>query len=635
MCGIAGAVGSGDAATLDSVGRMLAGLVHRGPDQDGLWSSECATLGHRRLSILDLSEAGRQPMLDAVTGMVIVFNGEVYNFPELRRELEGLGRQFRSSSDTEVVLAAIATWGSAAIERLRGMFALAIWDPRDRTLLIARDRLGIKPLYYVTSQGRFWFASELRALLAVGLSSRRIDPDALGSYLWHGFVPGPRTIVDGISLLPPAHIARIASDGKFVELRRYWAEPASIGPGPDGGSMLDAAEELENAVKLHLVSDVPLGVFLSGGVDSSVLAALAQRHAEGPIQTFNVRFEEAGFDESPYARDVARRLGTDHHEVVLSHGKFAAHLEDALSSIDQPTFDAINSYFVSRAVREAGLKVALAGTGGDELFGGYSSFVDLPRARHIMRLAGLLPKALRRLASRTVSQLMTVRGGEVAPQTRWGKLEDLAETRGDRVAMYQVSYGLFTRELLAQLMVSWPKELIWGLYPERWRALQREVEGDSDLRAVSRLEIASFLGDRLLRDTDAASMAVSLEVRVPFLDHCFIDKLARVSDTERYLPIRRKMALRAMVAQELDPRLFDRPKAGFELPLGVWSRSHLSGELSETFHDLKLAQSVGVNGEVLGRLWRSFGANDAGFHWSRIWGLYVLMDWCRRHRVVL
>lgn len=633
MCGIAGVVGSGLAEEQRRVLRMLDAMLHRGPDQGGSWNSEKVALGHRRLSILDLSEAGRQPMTDPETGMVIVFNGEVYNFKELRLTLEARGRRFQSSCDTEVVLAALATWGTSAVDRLRGMFALAIWDPRDSTLTLARDRLGIKPLYYTIWQDRFWFASELRALLAAGIGSRKIEASALGSYLWHGFVPGPNTIVQGINLLPPAHVARIAADGSLLEVRQFWTESPSSAHEQLPGAMAGAAEELETAVKLHLVSDVPLGVFLSGGVDSSVLATLAQRHSDGQVQTFNVRFEEAGFDESPYAREVARRLGTHHQEVMLSADSFAARLDKALASLDQPTFDAINSYFVSLAVREAGLKVALAGTGGDELFGGYSSFADLPRARPFMQSASYLPAGLRRYAARLVSRLMAGHGGEVAPQTRWGKLLDLAETSGDLVAMYQVSYALFNRELLGELSSRWPGDLIWGLYPERMRALQRAVSGDSDLRAVSRLELSSFLGERLLRDTDAASMAVSLEVRVPFLDHCFIEKLAHVQDGERYLPLRHKAALRAIVAQELDPRLFDRPKAGFELPLAVWCRTKLAGELRETFRDLTLVQSIGLNGETLMRVWRSFEAGHAGLHWSRIWSLYVLIDWCRRHSV--
>lgn len=638
MCGIAGVLGPVDEFAVSRTEIMNRAQRHRGPDQDGTWQSagvNGVVLGHRRLSIIDLSEAGRQPMLDEETGVALVFNGECYNFRELRAQLEAAGRQFHSSSDSEVVLAAYLHWGHEAVGRLRGMFALAVWDPRNEQLLLARDRLGIKPLYYTEREGRLLFASELRALLATGVVPRKLDPAGLATYLWHGFVPGPGTLVAGVRLLPPGHVLTARPGGR-PEITRYWEYPVAKPRSRDSNEAVSAARaSLEEAVAQHLVSDVPLGIFLSGGVDSSVMAALAQRVAERPVATFNVSFDEARYDESVHARAVAKKLGTDHHEVALTESYFAEHLDAALDCIDQPTFDALNTYFVSRAVREAGLTVALAGTGGDELFGGYPSFRDMPRARTLAALSGWLPQRLLRFTGRAAARVMMGQSAEVPPQTRWGKFADGMATRGDLLSLYQVSYGLFSREFLDTLLLRPDTATQWGLLPDYREELQRRAVDTSEVAAISNLEAASFLGERLLRDTDAASMAVSLEVRVPLLDHEFIEALTRVPEAPRFEPLGGKHMLRQMAAEQLDPAMFDRAKAGFELPLEIWCKRLLSDRLRETFQDINLAHAVGLNAETVGRLWRAFERGGAGIYWSRVWSIYVLMTWCRRHGVYL
>lgn len=636
MCGIAGAIGPvGDGPHAD-VERMLAAMLHRGPDQGGVWQSPVspgATFGHRRLSILDLSEAGRQPMIHRSSGTVIVFNGECYNFQELREELEPLGHRFVSTSDTEIILAAYVQWGEACVDRLRGMFALAIWDPRTGTVLIARDRLGIKPLYYDNRGGRFLFASELRALLKVPGVDRRLDAHGLESYLWNGFVSGSRTLVQGIHLLDPGTVMRVSASGRILGQRQFWKPPRSLPVADAREAVAAVGRELDRTMQIHLLSDVPLGIFLSGGIDSSVMAAVAQRNSVGPVVTFNVRFEEARYDESPYAREVAGLLGTDHHEVLLSEKRFADHLDEAIDCLDQPTFDALNTYFVSRAVREAGLTVALAGTGGDELFGGYSSFVDLPRARRAASVLGNLPPKMIRGMSSMLLRTLRGRGSEVPAQTRWGKLADLLGTRGDLVAMYQVSYAIFTSEMQRSLRLAGDSELEYGLSPSRFSDLRQLISGESDLAAVSSLELANFVGERLLRDTDCASMAVSLEVRVPLLDHVLVESLARVPDSNRFLPLRRKDLLKQMVRSQIPASVFERKKAGFELPLGRWCRDRLANRLEATFQDINLAHAAGLNAETVGRIWRAFKSGDESIYWNRVWALFILMNWCRRHDV--
>jgi asparagine synthase (glutamine-hydrolysing) len=635
MCGIGGIVGPPTGSAAADVGSMLQAMLHRGPDQGGLWESEDrhAVLGHRRLSIIDLSEAGRQPMIDPRSGVVMVYNGECYNYLALRQELEALGRQFRSQSDSEVVLAAYAQWGDAAFERLRGMFAIAIWDPRQATLTLVRDRVGIKPLYWVECRGAIAFASEVRALLKLPGWTPRLDPAGVRSYLWHGFVCGPGTIIAGVRSLEAGTLLKVAADGRILETRRY-------APARSAQSKLDpvAAEqqlaaELDATVQAHMVADVPLGIFLSGGVDSSVISAVAQRNASRPVVTFNIRFEESRYDESPYAREVARVLGTDHREILLTERMFDENLDAAVGCVDQPTFDALNTFFVSRAVRDAGLTVALAGTGGDELFGGYASFVDLPRAQPLAHAFGVLPERSLNAIGRAAARMLMGPGSEVRPQSRWGKLQDVLATRGDLVALYQTSYAIFSREMQRSLLLAPQRAEPWGIAHERQAALTERIAGLGRHEAIAELELASFVGERLLRDTDFASMAVSLEVRVPLLDHGFIAAARAMPEATRFQPLRRKDALKRIVAAQLPPSLFDRPKAGFELPMGQWCRSRLADRLEKNFQDINLAHAIGLNAETVGRIWRSFRAGDPSVYWSRVWGMYVLMNWCRRHGV--
>jgi len=644
MCGVAGSVGHFDQRRVDAVRAMSRAHQHRGPDDEGLWSHAQGdgrtgvVLGHRRLAILDLSPAGHQPMIDEQSGCAICFNGEVYNFLELRQELESEGLRFGSSCDTEVILKAYARMGEAVLPRLRGMFALAIWDPRQQRVLLARDRLGIKPLYY-TSVGAgheraVYFASELRSLLATGQVERRIDPVGLASYLWNGLVIGPRTLVRDVALLPAGSLLWVGVDGTVEGPRRFWQLPHSRPASDPAAARAHLASTLQDAVRLRLLADVPLGVFLSGGIDSSAIAALAVRASQARVSTCTIAFDEAGYDESPHARAVAAALGTKHQEVCLSGATFREGLPDALASLDQPTFDAVNTYFVSRAVREAGLTVALAGTGGDELFGGYTSFRDLPRVRRVSRLTAGAPESLLRSGARIATRARLGRAGEVAPQTRWGKLGDALASRGRLIELYQVSHAIFTREFQHELsqVAAWD-DVPDGLPGPRHEEISALIDGEPELSAISQLEISFFLGERLLRDTDTTSMAVALEVRVPLIDHLVIEALSAVPEEARFQPLGRKQLLRDLALRELDPALFERPKAGFELPLGVWCRAELEADIDATLRDGPLCARVGLDGRSVERLWRAFLAGAPGLYWSRVWSLYVLLWWCRSHEV--
>ncbi len=641
MCGIAGLVGALDAESERIVGAMTDAQAHRGPDDSGTYRSPGTpgvAFGFRRLAIIDLSADGHQPMVDEPRGNVVVFNGEIYNYAELKRELEGRGEVFRSKSDTEVLLRGYAVWGPGVVEKLRGMFGFAIYDRAGRSVFLARDRLGIKPLYYAELTGPsgkvFAFASELRALLASGLVERRLDPTAVATYFWNGFVVGPSTVVRGISLLDPGASLTVKLEEPVARPRRYWSLGSYVAKN-GSGAREELGRELATAAKQHLVSDVPLGVFLSGGVDSSAVAAMAVAAGTRQVKTFHIGFDEAGFDESAYARRVADGLGTEHVEFRLTQERFRSGLDQALASLDQPTFDAINTYFVSRVVREAGFTVALAGTGGDELFGGYSSFRDVPRGRLAATAFRVVPEKALFGASRAVSRALSP-PDHAPPQTRWAKLADLLATRGDRLAIYQVAHALFTREFLRELAQDDVLALTSsGLPKERARELVEACSNESDLAAVSTLETSLFVGERLLRDSDAASMAVSLELRVPLLDHRVVEAVRSVPDEARFSPLGKKDLLKRLAMPNLDRGIFERPKAGFVLPIEVWAKDRLAADIEATFADRKLVEGLGFHFEALGRLWRGFRAGARGMYWSRVWAPYVLLDWCRRHSIAL
>ena len=641
MCGIAGAIGPVTQTALEAVQKMSTLQAHRGPDGEGFWQSESengsgAMLAHRRLAIIDLSTDANQPMLDNSSGNAIVFNGEIYNYASLRQELKDQGATFKTDSDTEVILVAYRVWGRDFVNRLRGIFALAIWDNQQKKTICARDQLGVKPLYYVqsraTSSEHFLFASELRALLNSGLVQRKLNADSVSSYIWNGFVTGPETIIEDIQLLPAGCLLEVDIEGDIISLEKYWTLPSCSTHNKDTEALKAALYE---SAKLQQVSDVPVGVFLSGGIDSSAVANMAALTNENPIQTFNIAFDESEFDESIYARHVAAELGAIHHEIKLTEDDFSADIDNALNSLDQPTFDGINTYFVSKAVREAGITVALAGTGGDELFGGYKSFSDIPLTMAWSKRLGFLPDSLLRSAGKMASKLKYPRSAVVPPQQRWGKLGDVLLTRGDLIGSYQTSYGLFTADYHRLLLESQDDRLVYGVNPLLAEDIESSVSGMEQLEAISAIELSMFLGQRLLRDTDSASMAVSLEVRVPLLDHLVVEESFKLSPGKRFDPLGKKMLLRDLATPNIDPAHFERKKSGFVLPIEIWAKSSLKGLIEETFNNQELTRSVGLNQNAILDLYRAFQAGAPGIYWSRIWSIFVLLHWCQHNKVGL
>jgi len=643
MCGIAGIIGRIGDRNRAALQRMSAAMVHRGPDGQGTWESPPdsrgvgALLAHRRLAILDLSPAGAQPMVDPVSGHVIVFNGEIYNFRELRDRLVASGQTFQSTGDTAVMLRALGTQGPDAIASLRGMFALASWDPQRRQLLLARDPLGIKPLYVArcpdpSGEWSLAFASEVRALLASGLlPNPRLRPEAAASMVWNGFIVGPQTAVEGVESLWPGQLRVYGGSGKEEVARDFWTVPP---PATDSMDEHRLSSILEECLRIHLISDVPLGVFLSGGVDSSAVANLAQKANRGPIHTFTLAFEEPEYNEGPIARRIAEGIGTSHREVVLTERQVVSQLDKALDSLDQPTFDGLNSYYMSHAVREAGFTVALVGTGGDELFGGYTSFRDLPQLQRWSQRLRWVPRGAVQAGARLLASTLQRTNGAVRPQTRWAKLPDMVRRGDDLIGLYQLAYALFLPDFQRALVTAEVDgTLVDGLPAALRTRLEQETHARSPLSAISLLEQRVFLGERLLRDNDAASMAASIEQRLPLVDQVLFEAVSRLPDAARYHPLLQKAVLRRIGLRGLDPGLFDRPKSGFVLPFDRWIRRGLSKAIDQTLRDPAAVTAAGLNPAAVRQLWQAFLDGAPGLYWSRIWAIYVLVRWCLRHGV--
>lgn len=586
---------------------MNAAQRHRGPDDQGAFQKGPVCLGNTRLAVIDTSPAGHQPMNDPQTGNCITYNGETYNFKELRKELGG---EWLSNTDTEVILRAYRKWGVDAFRRIRGMFALAIWDNTNQNLLLARDPLGIKPLYYYVSKNHFVFASELRALLASGLVPRRLSAAGIDSYLANGSVESPLTIVDGVKQLLPGHYLQVSlSEAKKLELSDTQftsAKVESINSDRDE-AVARLRSELEESVRVHLVSDVPLGVFLSGGMDSSVLVALMGRLDHRP-KTFSVVFDEAKFTEAPFSRAVAERFQTDHSEIRVDEDRLLALLPGAIAAIDQPTMDGINTYVVSQAVKKAGITVALSGLGGDELFAGYPSF------RRAMKLASISPLSKRVLRAASGVGRVALNGS-----VRRHKFWQLANSDCTPEDVYRISRQLFSNDFVARMTGR------NGIHKTNGNHHSSDT-----VNAISRLELRGYMTNTLLRDTDVMSMAHSLEVRVPFVDTTVVDYVLSLPG-EWKVGERNKPLLADAVSDLLPPDFLARPKMGFTLPFEKWLQQSMRSEVSSVLADA--SSFTGLNPQAVEKVWNNFLQKPRAVGWSRPWSLYVLAKWCENNGV--
>jgi asparagine synthase (glutamine-hydrolysing) len=641
MCGICGVWGRADRASVEA---MVSAMYHRGPDDSGVYFGPDVALGMTRLSILDLSTAGHQPMSNREETVRIVYNGEVYNFQSERRLLEDKGYEFASLSDTEVVLRMYEHYGDDFLLRLRGIFALAIYDarrgPNQERLLLARDQLGIKPLLYAKVGGHLVFASELKALLASGLVKPEIDPIALRMLLTYGSIYQPRTILRGVEMLLPAH--RLIIEHGRERTERYWSlgidRLAHLRERPYEEIVEEVAGVLEESVQLQMVSDVPLGAFLSGGVDSSLLVAMMARVAGSRIKTFSVGFaaEGAGIDESSDAERTARFLGTDHSCVMVRGEDVRDRIQHIAYSLDQPSVDGINSYFVSMAARQS-VTVAISGTGGDELFAGYPWFINmvLDQRRHEAAPLKAMAKSLLATVARqpAFDPLLGTRGGS-----------RLQRARGSAgfVTRYGNGYHIFGALRAAKLISpQMRRESQAGRSPYYDLNAIDELSRSSTIERVTGLCLRGYTNNQLLRDIDAVSMAHSLEVRVPFLDYVVVDTALSIPDSAKIgilkglnVPqegtYRETGAKRILidVGRNLLPKDFDmQPKRGFAMPFGPWLRGPLKEVLADTLSDEQLRSRGLLDvGEAVA-IRNKFLAGDQ--NWAEPWLLMMLELWCR------
>lgn len=632
MCGIAGVIG-GSAQTVEpAVRRMMRAMVHRGPDDEGYEEFPRDTggsrvgFGFRRLAILDLSPAGHQPMFHPETGDCLIFNGEIYNYRNLRSRLQVLGSRFRSTGDTEVLLHAIATWGERALDEVDGMFALAFYHAATRRVLLARDHLGIKPLYVASAGGSLVFASEVRAVLASGLVSAELDPAGIASFLAYGAPQDPLTSHRHVRSFPAASWAWVEPHPGLDRLpvtTRHWRFPALADAPAAARSAANVRECLAAAVREQCVADVPLGVFLSGGLDSATMAALARSPGQA-VQTFAVGFEAAGGeDEAAAAASMAHALGTNHFQTILDDDWLLLQWSQWLKVADRPSIDGLNTYVISGAVVDRGITVSLSGLGGDEIFGGYPSFRRLPLLRRMLAGVGWLPQRLRRTAAEAFTRRL--------PASRREKLVDQVSGGCSLLELAIQSRRLSSDTTLARLGLDAGR---LGLTPtflpaeaiDSFRTTETDAFG-----VVSQVESVLYMGNTLLRDADVNSMAHSLEIRVPFLSRRCVDVVAALPGRVKApAGSESKHLLRAAMRSELPADVFSRPKRGFTLPFRQWMAGPLRAECEAAVDELSQCDIFAPG--AIKQLWARYMGDGNAHQWARPLALVVLGNYLKAVR---
>jgi asparagine synthase (glutamine-hydrolysing) len=640
MCGICGIIGFDNPQDAERIARsMNAAMTHRGPDAEGFLAAPRSVLAMRRLSIIDLPGGG-QPVWNENQTLAVVYNGEIYNFRELRADLESRGHRFQSNSDTETVVHAYETWGANCVSHLRGMFAFAIAEmpagPAGEIarVFLARDRFGIKPLYFAVADGKFLFASEVRALLASNLIARNISAQAVASYVLFGSVGEPMTLVEGVKSLPPGHSLIIDTEYPAAAHtpKSYWSLDAVRASHTKGLTAADAPKRLrallEDAVEKHLIADVPIGVFLSSGIDSTALTALASRQRSG-LHTFTLIFPEREFSEAEIARRTAKHFGTDHQELMIGGEEMLSRMDEAVGSFDQPSMDGINTYFVSWAAREAGLKVALSGLGSDELFGGYSTFRTVPQLARLSRIARVAPDGFRRATASALEAF----GTSVKHNDAGKKLASAWTDPTFFPDPYFLVRSVFAPEQAVALLSQGPET--WRTAPwNRWLAqVTKEASGLRGASRTSWLELRSYMVSVLLRDADAMSMRHSLEVRVPFLDHPLAEFALSLSDSEKRHAERPKALLVAALKDLLPEEVVTQRKRTFTLPWQNWLRGALRPRVAASFENWSPTLEPLISKKAASAVWTEFLSGRTS--WSRPWTLHVLNKWANQNLNVI
>lgn len=626
MCGITGIVGNNLNSSVyqPAIQKMTDAIAHRGPNSQGLWNDEHCFFGHRRLSIIDLSEAGNQPFISQDGRYILIYNGELYNYKDLKFELQraehgskNIPYIFKTNTDTEVILASYLRWGNNCMKRFNGMFAFAIWDTVEQKLLIARDRLGVKPLYYQYKNNTLVFASEIRALIYSGIVDKKINPSSVAEYIQYATVHAPNTMLQDVKVLMPGNFLELHQNN--LTISQYWNinDYAKSKQDLSYKETCQKVNELLTAsVERRLVADVPFGAFLSGGIDSSAIVGLMSKVSSEKIQTFNVSFDEGEFSEAKYAKQIAQKFNTQHHEIKLTPADFLNQLPEALSAIDHPSGDGPNSYIVSKATKQAGITMALSGLGGDELFAGYDIF---KRFYELEKKAWLNIIPAKGLVGKFIStKKKSVQGDKTA--------EILALNSINGYQAYPINRKLFNQTDYQSLLKNKYNDsnFIFNVIKNT------TTDKQHILSRVSLYEIETYMQNVLLRDADQMSMAVALEVRVPFLDYQLVEFALGVKDEYKF-PHTPKKLLTDSLGDLLPNEIVNRPKMGFTLPWKDW----LKGDLREFCEDniIQFSKRSFVNRDAILIIWNRFLNNDPKITWSRIWHLVVLNNWINTHQI--
>jgi len=600
----------------ERVGRMTNAIAHRGPDAEGFYDDPCIALGHRRLSIIDLSGAANQPFIGAGGNFVLVFNGEIYNYLELKKRLADY--HFTTSSDTEVLMAAFCKWGIDCVNELEGMFAFAIWDKQNETLWLARDRMGVKPFYYYTTSDAFAFSSEKRSLMASGLVDPSIDQQSLFEFLSLQSTGYPNAIIKNIHQLKAGCFMKLTRNQS--ETISYWSitDKKLTIEGDDASIRKTLFDKMNEAVAKRMMSDVPMGAFLSGGIDSSAVVALMSLNARDKVNTFNLSFTEKEYDESGYADTIAKRFGTSHTRHLLRPEDFLEQVIAGLDAMDSPTADGINTFVLSSAIRAAGLKVALTGIGGDELFAGYPGFMRFYKLNNAS--AGYqLSYPLRKTAS------LLLQNSASNKNKRLAEMLAISDTGISNV--YPIIRKIFSPDLIRQLVNTDVRQT--GLE----KMLKAELHDIQQFELFSQYSIAEYMGytqHTLLKDADQMSMAVGLEIREPFFDHQLIEYVLSIPDHIKYPNYPKQLMVEALEPL-LPNEVVHRKKQGFVLPWEKWMRAELQSFCASQIKGL--SQREFIKGEALLKYWDRFLKHDPSVRWMELWQFVVLGYWLNKNGI--
>lgn len=627
MCGISGfsVIPNTQINYSDVILNMNTALAHRGPDASGVWNDESVYLGHVRLAIIDLQSSSNQPLHSSDNRYVIVYNGELYNYLDLKLELQRVAQGsndlpyfFKTNSDTEVVIAAYQRWGSDCLHKFNGMFAFALYDKHEKKMFVARDRMGIKPLYYSYKNKQLIFSSEIRALLSTPFIEKKINRNIISEYVLYQTVHAPNTIIEDVNTLMPGHYMEFHNNA--LNIKQYWNINSYTKPSNNLNYKATCSrieELLFQSVERRLISDVAFGAFLSGGIDSSAIVGIMSKISSKKVETFNVSFDESSFSEADYARKISRLFNTNHHEIKLSPDDFLNLLPEALNAMDHPSGDGPNTYVVSKATKQAGITMALSGLGGDELFAGYDVFKQMHKINNKAWL-NVFPSWMRKIPAEFIKAKKNSIAGD--------KIHEILS--GDKISI-EYTYPIF-RKLYSQKQT---QLLLKTKHNQKIQEIIKSIsfpDNQHVLSYVSALEINTYMQNILLRDADQMSMAVALEVRVPFLDYKLTEFVLSVNDEFKYPSSPKKLLIDSLNGL-LPDEIINRPKMGFTLPWQYWLKNELRFFCEQNIK--ALAKRDFINKQELENLWNGFLNNEKKITWSRIWHLIVLENWLQKNNI--